>query len=70
MKDATPWLDDQRHKHISPDNDVFQHLASVYASNHTTMSQGKPCKGSKEGFPNGIINGKDCKINQNNFSKV
>jgi len=44
-------------EHASPDDDVFQHLATVYATNHATMSNGKPCKGAREGFPNGIING-------------
>lgn len=47
-----------RQEHPSPDDDVFQHLARVYATNHATMSEGKPCPGNKqEGFPNGIING-------------
>ena len=44
-------------EHASPDDDVFQHLATVYATNHATMANGKPCKGAREGFPNGIING-------------
>lgn len=45
-------------EHVSPDDDVFRHLATVYATNHATMSEGKPCPNNKrEGFPNGIING-------------
>ena len=43
---------------ISPDNDVFKHLAEVYSFNHLTMHHGKPCPdGSVEGFVNGTTNG-------------
>lgn len=43
----------------TPDDDVFRHLATVYARNHATMWQGKPCnlKSKSDGFPDGIING-------------
>lgn len=45
-------------EHASPDDDVFRHLATVYATNHATMWQGKPCKGhNRKGFPGGITNG-------------
>ncbi|XP_075676963.1 carboxypeptidase D-like isoform X1 [Dermatophagoides pteronyssinus] len=43
---------------LTPDNDVFKHLAEVYSFNHQTMYQGKPCPdGSSESFPNGTTNG-------------
>ncbi|XP_067008200.2 carboxypeptidase D [Anabrus simplex] len=42
---------------ITPDDDVFRHLANVYASTHPTMHKGLPCPGEKEGFKNGIVNG-------------
>lgn len=44
-------------KHASPDDDILQRLALVYATRHAEMSKGKPCPGAKEGYPNGIING-------------
>ena len=43
---------------LTPDNDVFKHLAEIYSFNHQTMYQGKPCPdGSSESFPNGTTNG-------------
>jgi len=42
--------------HLCPDDDVFRHLAEVYARNHATMWKGQSCK-STATFPNGIING-------------
>ncbi|XP_053572791.1 carboxypeptidase M isoform X1 [Bombina bombina] len=39
---------------ISPDNDFFIHLATVYASNHANMYQGNACGYS---FAGGITNG-------------
>ncbi|KAK3865556.1 hypothetical protein Pcinc_028850 [Petrolisthes cinctipes] len=39
----------------TPDNDLFQHLATVYASKHGTMSEGNLCMGDK--FKNGVTNG-------------
>ncbi|KAF7489398.1 Carboxypeptidase M [Sarcoptes scabiei] len=43
---------------LTPDNDVFKHLAEVYSFNHETMHLGKPCPdGSIEGFVNGTTNG-------------
>nr|XP_046909293.1 carboxypeptidase M-like [Dermatophagoides farinae] len=43
---------------LTPDNDVFKHLAEVYSFNHLTMHQGKPCPdGSIDSFPNGTTNG-------------
>ncbi|CAG7825270.1 unnamed protein product [Allacma fusca] len=41
---------------LTPDDDVFKHLATVYASNNKRMFQGRPCKG-QSGFKNGITNG-------------
>lgn len=42
---------------LSPDDDVFKHLASTYANNHLTMHKGRPCKDDAQGFPGGITNG-------------
>lgn len=42
---------------ITPDNDVFRHLAQVYAFNHKTMYLGEACPHDKEGFQNGTTNG-------------
>ncbi|KAJ8940845.1 hypothetical protein NQ318_005291 [Aromia moschata] len=41
----------------TPDDDVFKHLATVYAQNHKTMHLGKPCPGSNKEFKGGITNG-------------
>lgn len=43
--------------HLCPDDDVFRHLAGVYARHHATMWKGQPCYNSGRIFPNGIING-------------
>ncbi|CAO1298979.1 unnamed protein product [Diamesa hyperborea] len=44
---------------ITPDDDVFKHVSSVYASNHAKMSRGVACKSSAStpSFQNGITNG-------------
>jgi hypothetical protein len=42
---------------ISPDDDVFWHLATVYASTHPTMHLGQPCYNTDKGFEGGISNG-------------
>ncbi|XP_021916011.1 carboxypeptidase D-like isoform X3 [Zootermopsis nevadensis] len=42
---------------ISPDDDVFQHLAVVYASTHPTMHFGYPCNRMDREFQGGITNG-------------
>ncbi|CAL8071452.1 unnamed protein product [Orchesella dallaii] len=41
---------------VTPDDDTFKHLATVYSTNHKRMYQGRPCKG-QSGFKNGITNG-------------
>ncbi|XP_053318990.1 carboxypeptidase M isoform X2 [Spea bombifrons] len=41
---------------ISPDDDVFIHLAKLYAKNHATMHQGVICDSTSR-FSNGITNG-------------
>lgn len=41
---------------VSPDNDVFIHLAKTYSYNHTSMYKGEPCYGTN-GFVDGITNG-------------
>jgi len=39
----------------APDDQMFKYLATVYASNHKTMSRGNICNG--DNFPGGITNG-------------
>ena len=39
----------------SPDDQVFRHLAHLYADNHGTMKRGNLCQG--DNFPGGITNG-------------
>ncbi|XP_012873466.1 PREDICTED: carboxypeptidase M [Dipodomys ordii] len=41
---------------VTPDDDVFQHLAYTYASRNPNMVKGDQCK-NKMNFPNGITNG-------------
>ncbi len=59
---ATISLDSALHmyepeENPTPDDDVFRHLATVYAKNHATMWMGTPCKQNMEKFPGGIVNG-------------
>jgi len=42
---------------LTPDDDVFKHLALTYATNHATMHQGVACKPGSPSFPNGTTNG-------------
>uniref|UniRef100_A0A1B6FDZ9 Peptidase M14 domain-containing protein n=1 Tax=Cuerna arida TaxID=1464854 RepID=A0A1B6FDZ9_9HEMI len=44
---------------LTEDDDVFKHLALVYARGHPTMHKGEACPNNfaKDTFPNGIING-------------
>ena len=45
-------------KNPTEENEVFKHLASVYATSHRKMYQGKPCPSFiRETFPEGITNG-------------
>ncbi|CAH2096114.1 unnamed protein product [Euphydryas editha] len=59
--DNTPSAMFQSYAHtpsISPDDDVFRHLALVYSNNHAKMSRGVSCKsGSRSKFEKGITNG-------------
>ncbi|XP_045474110.1 carboxypeptidase D-like isoform X2 [Harmonia axyridis] len=41
---------------LTPDDDVFRHLATVYANNHLTMHKGVICDNGKK-FKGGITNG-------------
>ncbi|CAH1802479.1 unnamed protein product [Owenia fusiformis] len=43
------------HESKTPDNDLFKHLAHVYADNHLTMPKGNLCEG--DNFPGGVTNG-------------
>lgn len=42
---------------LTPDDDVFQHLALSYSRLHPTMHQGLACKPGSPSFPNGTTNG-------------
>ncbi|XP_010792321.1 carboxypeptidase M-like, partial [Notothenia coriiceps] len=41
---------------VSPDDDVFNHLAKVYSHNHGSMHRGEQCRDSGP-FPEGVTNG-------------
>nr|CAH7766944.1 unnamed protein product [Callosobruchus chinensis] len=42
---------------LTPDDDVFKHLALTYSTNHVKMSRGVSCKTSQTAFRRGITNG-------------
>ncbi|XP_060522719.1 carboxypeptidase M isoform X3 [Cylas formicarius] len=42
---------------LTPDDDVFKHLALTYSTNHAKMSRGVSCKSSQTSFKRGITNG-------------
>lgn len=42
---------------LTPDDDVFRHLALVYSLNHKDMHLGIACRDGTPGFPNGTTNG-------------
>uniref|UniRef100_A0A146MC30 Carboxypeptidase M n=2 Tax=Lygus hesperus TaxID=30085 RepID=A0A146MC30_LYGHE len=42
---------------LTPDEDVFRHLALTYSNNHPEMHKGKSCKSNSPAFPEGITNG-------------
>ncbi len=42
---------------IAPDDALFRHLATLYASNHEVMRKGDPCPNDNDKFPGGITNG-------------
>ncbi|XP_034239516.1 carboxypeptidase M isoform X1 [Thrips palmi] len=42
---------------LTPDDDVFKHLALTYSTNHPVMSRGVACKAGTPAFNRGITNG-------------
>ena len=42
---------------VSPDDDVFVHLARTYSFRHATMRNATPCTQEELPFPDGITNG-------------
>ncbi|KAM7301081.1 carboxypeptidase D isoform X3 [Ixodes scapularis] len=42
---------------LTPDDDVFKQIASVYSFNHANMYLGAPCSSDRQSFPNGTTNG-------------
>ncbi|KAJ8880044.1 hypothetical protein PR048_020666 [Dryococelus australis] len=42
---------------LTPDDDVFKHLALTYSSNHPVMRRGVACKAGTPAFSQGITNG-------------
>jgi len=48
--------DDTNKPHLTPDNDLFHHLAQTYTSNHPTMANETKCfKRAENGFANGAL---------------
>jgi len=48
--------EDQSKPHLTPDNDIFHHLAETYASNHATMVSGTKCfRRAQDGIANGAM---------------
>lgn len=43
------------YKSVSPDDSLFQHLASIYSKSHSLMAKGNSCP--DDDFPGGITNG-------------
>ena len=60
---AAAWHINLDRPNVTPDDDVFRHLAQTYASSHAIMWKGLPCKDSRgysknmREFPNGTVNG-------------
>nr|CAD7399737.1 unnamed protein product [Timema cristinae] len=42
---------------LTPDNDIFKHLALTYSNNHPVMRRGMACKAGTPAFSDGITNG-------------
>ncbi|CAN8016801.1 unnamed protein product [Ixodes persulcatus] len=57
--DMPPSVDLERNNYesLTPDDDVFKHIAKVYSFNHANMYRGAPCPSNGLSFPNGITNG-------------
>lgn len=52
--------DPKTERNPTEENDIFKHLATIYAISHRKMYQGKPCPSFiRESFPEGITNGAD-----------
>ncbi|KAG1693763.1 Carboxypeptidase M [Nymphon striatum] len=47
----------QSTENLTPDDDVFKHLATTYSLNHATMPYGIICRKGVPSFPNGTTNG-------------
>lgn len=59
-KDFVPNSDPKTVMNPTEENEIFKHLARVYATSHRKMYQGKPCPSFiRESFPEGITNGAD-----------
>lgn len=59
-KDFLSSTDPKTIMNPTEENEIFKHLASVYATSHRKMYQGKPCPSFiRESFPEGITNGAD-----------
>lgn len=58
-KDFQPNQSNNQHTvtNLTPDNQLFQHLARTYSNAHATMHNSPPCPMFKERFPEGITNG-------------
>lgn len=59
-KDFNPNSDPKTVMNPTEENEIFKHLARVYATSHRKMYEGKPCPSFiRESFPEGITNGAD-----------
>lgn len=59
-KDFIPGSDHRTAPNPTEENEIFKHLASIYATAHRKMYLGKPCPSFiMESFPEGITNGAD-----------
>ncbi|XP_029833964.2 carboxypeptidase D [Ixodes scapularis] len=56
MSSITEFEEDD-YETLTPDDDVFKHMAKVYSFNHTNMFLGAPCPSDGPSFPDGITNG-------------
>lgn len=56
-KFVVPELETEAQASLTPDNDVFRHLAEVYSFNHARMHLGAPCFTNGQRFDNGTTNG-------------
>ncbi|CAG9819015.1 unnamed protein product [Phaedon cochleariae] len=55
--DSMYYRNERTNESLTPDDDVFKHLARTYSNNHPLMHLGRKCKDSSISFKGGITNG-------------